>query len=95
MSVLVRLPSMLRYGRAESLEISEEVRNLGELVEILACRVPGFREQMEAAMLNIAVNDDLIVHDLPGRALRDGDVIEVVPTISGGGGSAIRDRETA
>jgi molybdopterin converting factor small subunit len=84
--VLVRLPSMLRYGRSDALEIADDVRNVGELIEILARRVPGFRQQMDAAMLNIAINDDLVVHDLPARPLRDGDVIEIVPTISGGAG---------
>jgi molybdopterin converting factor small subunit len=57
---------------------------VGELVEILARRVPGFRQQMDAAMLNVAVNDDLVLHGLRDRPLRDGDVVEIVPTISGG-----------
>lgn len=84
MSVTVRLPSTLRYGSADTLVIDERVAHARALFEILARRVPGFREQMEGGLLNVAINDELVLHDLANRPLKDGDRIEIVPTISGG-----------
>lgn len=84
MSITVRLPAMLKYGSSDTIEIAEQVRDLAALVEMLSRRVPGFREQMDAAMLNVAVNDELILHDLRALPLHDGDTVEIVPTISGG-----------
>ena len=37
-------------------------------------------------MLNFAVNDELILHRAGERRLADGDVVEIVPAISGGAG---------
>jgi molybdopterin converting factor small subunit len=84
MSIAVRLPSMLNQGRPEPLVIDERVGNVAGLIEVLSRRVPGFREQMDDAVLNIAVNDELILHDVGSRPLQDGDTVEIVPTISGG-----------
>ena len=35
-------------------------------------------------MLNFAVNDEIILHRAGERPLADGDVVEIVPAISGG-----------
>jgi molybdopterin converting factor small subunit len=82
--VTVRLPAMLRHGGAEILAVQEPVASVGALADVLARRVPGFAEQFEDAVLNFAVNDELILHDVLKRPLRDGDRVEIVPTISGG-----------
>jgi molybdopterin converting factor small subunit len=84
MSIAVRLPSMLRQGRPDPWVIEERVRDVAGLIDILSRRVPGFREQLDEAVLNFAVNDELILHDVGSRPLRDGDTVEIVPTISGG-----------
>jgi molybdopterin converting factor small subunit len=53
-------------------------------VEVLDQRMPGFREQLDDSVFNFAVNDEMLLHRARERALRDGDVVEIVPTISGG-----------
>jgi molybdopterin converting factor small subunit len=84
MSIAVRLPAMLRQGKTDPLVIEERIHDVAGLIDVLARRVPGFREQLEDAVLNFAVNDELILHDVRSRPLQDGDTVEIVPTISGG-----------
>jgi molybdopterin converting factor small subunit len=91
-SIAVRLPSTLTHGRSDALTVDEPVADLAALMELLARRVPGFREQMDGALLNVAVNGELILHDLARRPLHDGDSVEIVPTISGGRQSSRADR---
>lgn len=82
--VTVRLPVMLRQGGADVLSVDEPVASVAALVDVLARRVPGFAETLEDAVLNFAINDELILHDVLKHPLRDGDRVEIVPTISGG-----------
>ncbi len=82
--VTVRLPVMLRQGGADVLSVDEPVASVATLVDVLARRVPGFSEKLEDAVLNFAINDELILHDVLKHPLRDGDRVEIVPTISGG-----------
>jgi molybdopterin converting factor small subunit len=82
--VTVRLPAMLRHGGADTLTIDEPVTNVGMLVEVLARRLPDFREKLDDAVLNFAVNDHLMLHDVLRQPLQDGDRVEIVPSISGG-----------
>ncbi len=79
----ILLPASLQRGAA-SIAVAEPVRTVGELVEILGRRVPGFRAQFDDALLNFAVNGELVLHQVRERALADGDVVELIPTISGG-----------
>ena len=81
----VHLPASLQSGAgAATIAVAEPVRTVGELVEILDRRVPGFRAQFDDALLNFAVNDELVLHRVQEHPLADGDVVELVPTISGG-----------
>jgi molybdopterin converting factor small subunit len=81
----VHLPASLqRDAGAASIAVAEPVRTIGELVEVLDRRVPGFRSLFDDALLNFAVNDEMVLHRVRERALADGDVVELVPTISGG-----------
>jgi molybdopterin converting factor small subunit len=82
--VTVRLPAMLRQDGGDTLLVEEPVSSVGMLVDVLSRRVPGFSEKFADAILNFAVNDDLVLHDLLQQPLRDGDRVEIVPTISGG-----------
>jgi molybdopterin converting factor small subunit len=34
--------------------------------------------------MNVAVNDEMLLHGVRERPLADGDVVELIPTISGG-----------
>ncbi len=82
--IIVRLPSTLRVGSASELDVHEPVASIGELIDVLDRRVPGFRDQLDDSVFNFAVNGEMLLHDARARALRPGDVVEIVPTISGG-----------
>jgi len=80
--ITVHLPTAL--GGPTPLDVAEPVATLGELVEAIERRRPGFRDQMDDAVFNFAVNDEMVLFRARDRELRDGDVVEVVPAISGG-----------
>jgi molybdopterin converting factor small subunit len=82
--VTVRLPSTLRAAANDTLEISEPVADIAALIDVLDRRIPGFRDQLDDSVFNFAVNDEMLLFRARDRALRDGDVVEVIPTISGG-----------
>ena len=82
--IMLRLPSTLRVSDSDHLELHEPVATIAELVDAVDKRIPGFREQMDDSVFNFAVNDEMLLYHARERALRDGDVVEVIPTISGG-----------
>lgn len=82
--ITVRLPSTLRTGASDTLTVTEPVRTIGQLVEVLDRRIPGFRDQLDDSVFNFAVNDEMLLHGVRDHALRDGDLVEIIPTISGG-----------
>ncbi|HZB25409.1 MAG TPA: MoaD/ThiS family protein, partial [Vicinamibacterales bacterium] len=67
------------------LEVHEQVPDIAALIEVLDRRIPGFRDQLDDSVFNFAVNDEMLLFRARDRELRDGDVVEVIPTISGGG----------
>jgi molybdopterin converting factor small subunit len=85
MGITVRLPSTLRVGASDTIELSEPIGSVAELIAALDRRVPGFREGLEDSVFNFAVNDEMLLHRARERRLEDGDVVEIIPTISGGG----------
>ena len=82
--ISVLLPSTLRVNDTNRLEVHEHVRTVGELVDAIDRRIPGFREQLDDSVFNFAVNDEMLLYGARERTLQDGDVVEVIPTISGG-----------
>ena len=82
--ITVRLPSTLRISAADTLVVHEPVATIGDLVAVLDRRIPGFGEQLADSVFNFAVNDEMLLHQARDRALKDGDVVEIIPTISGG-----------
>ena len=82
--ILVRLPSTLRVNDRDTLEVHERVDTVAQLIDVLDRRIPGFRDQLDDSVFNFAVNDEMLLYHARERALREGDVVEVVPTISGG-----------
>jgi molybdopterin converting factor small subunit len=57
---------------------------VADLVDALDVRIPGFKDQLDDSVFNFAVNDELLLHRARDRRLADGDVVEIIPTISGG-----------
>ena len=82
--ITVRLPSTLGVNPSDILEVREPVANIAELIDILDRRIPGFRDQLDDSVFNFAVNEEMLLHRARDRALTDGDVVEIIPTISGG-----------
>jgi molybdopterin converting factor small subunit len=82
--ITVLFPSTLRVNDANRLEIQEPVATVAALVEALERRIPGLREQLDDSVFNFAVNDEMLLFHARERTLQDGDVVEVIPTISGG-----------
>jgi molybdopterin converting factor small subunit len=84
MMITVRLPSTLRVSASDTLEVHEPVATVADLIEALDRRIPGFRDQLNDSVFNFAVNDEMLLFQAQERALKSGDVVEVIPTISGG-----------
>ena len=82
--ITVVLPSTLRVGPSDTLSISEPVATVGELVDVLDRRIPGFREQLDDSVFNFAVNDEMLLYRARERRLADGDTVAIIPTIAGG-----------
>ena len=82
--ITVRLPATLRVGPGDTLTFENPLASIAELVEALDRRIPGFKDQLDDSVFNFAVNDEILLHRARERALADGDVVEIIPTISGG-----------
>ena len=82
--ITVRLPSTLRVGPSDVLEFEQPLPTIAALVDALDARIPGFKEQLDDSVFNFAVNDEMQLHRALERPLADGDVVEIIPTISGG-----------
>ncbi len=84
MAVTVRLPVMLRRG-SDTLTVTEPVHSIAQLVEVLGRIQPDLPSQLDDAIFNFAVNDEMLTHGVDHHPIKDGDVVEIVPAISGGG----------
>lgn len=84
MAITVRFPSMLHSVAGREQIVQECVDDVGSLLDALNRLVPGLGQKLADPIYNYAVNDELLLHGVRQTPLRDGDVVEVVPTISGG-----------
>ena len=84
MKITVRLPATLRVGPSDTLTFEGPLASIAELVDALDLRIPGFKDQLDDSVFNFAVNDEMLLHHARERTLADGDVVEIIPTISGG-----------
>ena len=82
--ITVRLPATLTSRIGHTFAVEQPVASVAELIEVIDRRIPGFRDQLDDAVFNFAVNDEMLLFRARERALQDGDVVEVIPTISGG-----------
>jgi len=81
MPISVRLPAMLG---GEVVAITERVETIDQLVAALGRARPELTGHLQDTIFNFAVNDEMLLHDVARRPLQDGDVVEIVPAISGG-----------
>ena len=82
--ITVRFPAMLQARAGRELTVDEPVSDLGQLLDLLDRRVPGLARDLADPIYNMAVNDEMLLHGVRAHPLKDGDVVEIVPTISGG-----------
>jgi molybdopterin converting factor small subunit len=82
--ITVRLPGTLRIGPTDTLTFTGALATVAELVDALDVRIPGFKDQLDDSVFNFAVNDELLLHRAREHRLSDGDIVEIIPTISGG-----------
>lgn len=82
--VTVNFPAALHPIAGATRVVVEPVATIGQLVAALDRLVPGLADELHDPLYNIAVNDELLLHGVDARAIRDGDVIEIVPSMAGG-----------
>jgi len=80
----VRLPSTLRVGASDTLQLDGAIGSIAQLIDALDAKIPGFKDQLDDSVFNFAVNDEMLLHHAREKRLADGDVVEIIPTISGG-----------
>jgi molybdopterin converting factor small subunit len=87
----VRLPVILRQsGAAAEFSITDSPITLGEFIKILDRQLPGLIKQLDESLYNFAVNDVLVMHGVRHHPLMPGDTVEIIPTISGGKRTLVR-----
>jgi len=64
--------------------ITRTVRTVDELTSALCDARPDLASRLHDSIFNFAINDEMLIHDAASHAVRDGDVVEIVPAISGG-----------
>ena len=84
MPVTLRLPPMLRGDGPDTLTIADSVHTIEELLAALERAQPGLVAQLDDTIFNFAVNDEMLIHGVRQHPIEDGDVVEIVPAISGG-----------
>jgi molybdopterin converting factor small subunit len=83
--IVVRLPAMLRRsGMPPDIRIDAPAPTIEALVRALDARYPGLAGEVDDSIFNFAVNDALVLQHARQHALRPGDVVEIIPMISGG-----------
>ena len=75
---------MLHARAGRELSFTEPLSSLAALLDALERRVPGLASELSDPIYNFAVNDEMLLHGVRTHQLRDGDVVEIIPTISGG-----------
>lgn len=81
----VNFPAALQsLAGGPSVVVHDRVSTVGQLLQALERLLPGLSNELDDPLYNIAVNDELLLHAVDQRAVADGDVIEIIPTMAGG-----------
>jgi molybdopterin converting factor small subunit len=84
MRVIVRLPAMLHDKAAAEVVIEEPVHDIAGVREALERKFPALAATLGDPLFNVAVNDVMLLHGVRQYPVKDGDVVEVIPTVAGG-----------
>lgn len=82
--ITVNFPAVLHPIAGPSIEVREAVSTVGQLIQALERLKPGLAKELDDPLYNIAVNDEILLHAVDAREVKDGDVVEVVPSMAGG-----------
>ncbi|HYB94139.1 MAG TPA: MoaD/ThiS family protein [Vicinamibacterales bacterium] len=82
--ITVHFPAALQPMAGASMEVRESVSTVGQLIAALDRLKPGLARELDDPLYNIAINDEILLHAVDSRSVKDGDVVEVIPTIAGG-----------
>ena len=82
--ITVNFPAALEPIAGQSLVVRETVSTVGQLIQALDRLKPGLARELDDPLYNIAVNDEILLHSVDSRTVKDGDVVEVIPSMSGG-----------
>jgi molybdopterin converting factor small subunit len=83
-AITVNFPAALHSIAGETLVVRESVATVGQLLQALERLKPGLYRELDDPLFNIAVNDEILLHGVELREVRDGDVVEIIPTMAGG-----------
>ena len=84
MSVTVNFPASLSHFAGQSVIVRDSVANLGQLVQALDRIAPGLAKELDDPLYNFAINQEILLHGVDSRPVSDGDVVEIIPSMSGG-----------
>lgn len=82
--IVVNFPAALYPLSGQSMIVREPVSTVGELIQALDRLVPGIARELDDPLYNLAINDEILLHAVDARALKDGDIVEVIPSMAGG-----------
>ena len=82
--ITVNFPAMLYPLAGPSMLVRESVSTVGQLIAALDRLAPGIARELDDPLYNIAINDEILLHSVESRAVKDGDVVEVITTMAGG-----------
>ena len=84
MAVTVRFPAMLHKVAGTEVVIEDPVDDVAAVLTALERKLPGISQHLADPIYNLAINDEMLLLGVRQHPLKDGDIVEVVPTISGG-----------
>jgi molybdopterin converting factor small subunit len=82
--ITVNFPAALHPVAGPSLVVREAVSTVGQLIQALDRQVPGLARELDDPLYNIAINDEILLHAVDARSVKDGDIVEVIPSMAGG-----------
>jgi len=82
--ITVNFPAALHPVAGPSLVVRESVSTIGQLIQAMDRLAPGIARELDDPLYNIAINDEILLHSVDARGVKDGDVVEVIPSMAGG-----------
>jgi molybdopterin converting factor small subunit len=82
--ITVNFPASMYPLAGQTMVVRESVATVGQLIQALDRLVPGIARELDDPLYNIAINDEILLHAVDSRTVKDGDVIEVIPSMAGG-----------